>query len=193
MKKLRQRKVRWLAQGHTLSKLEEPGLHETGSLARGYSVYGERGLPGLEKDGSRLWCQDKKERSLWWYAQYPVCTFWFPSPTGLFSSCHSKTRHRLPESSLPTLWMEVSPASRSPLSCSAGILYISRSPQRTRCCNRLGPRSCPAPPQLCLDPKIKSRQKAGEEHFVDAPWASAKLLRCCGKQKTMPGAQGLTG
>lgn len=61
------------------------------------------------------------------------------------------------------------PPSRSPLSCSAGILYISRSPQRTRCCNRLGPRSCPAPPQLRLDPKIKSRQKAGEEHFVDAP------------------------
>ena len=54
MKKLRQREARWLAQGHTLSKLEEPGLHETGSLARGYSVYGERGLPGLEKDGSRL-------------------------------------------------------------------------------------------------------------------------------------------
>lgn len=37
-----------------MSKLEEPGLHETGSLARGYGVYGEWGLPSLKKDRSRL-------------------------------------------------------------------------------------------------------------------------------------------
>lgn len=93
--------------------------------------------------------------------------------------------------------MEVSTPSQSPLSCSAGILYISLDhlpTARCCCCNWLGPPwSCPARPQLCLDPKIKSRQNTREEHFVDAPWASAKLFWCCGKQKTMPVAQWLLG
>lgn len=68
---------------------------------------------------------------------------------------------------------------RHPFILQRGILFISHAHHprsKARWLQRLRPCSCPAPPHLRLDPKIKSRQNAGAQglalgggHFVDAP------------------------
>lgn len=91
--------------------------------------------------------------------------------------------------------MEVSPPPHYPAVCQlTGPPPLENSPKL----QQLSPTlvlPCPSP-HLHLDPKMKSQPwcfSLRGEHFRDAPWASAKLLLCCWRQKTMRMVQLLPG
>lgn len=93
-------------------------------------------------------------------------------------------------SSLPTLWMEVSTPPQTPLSCSTSTFssHMITSPFENSptlllltptlvlpCPSRASPGSKDKKPPKS-QPGRSRRLALGGEHFVDTPWASAKLL-----------------